>query len=203
MTTFTIGLGVSGTLNYSTDYRTSIDPTSDFQKIRDPLISKPWPLWPDPANYVNFDSWNNPRSIDDFWHTAVNGRGRYFSAANPNAVIAGLSGALDKLKERPSTGAAAGTSSLQPVAGDNLVFVGSYVTGLWTGDVKGGQIDTSSGEINPAVSWSAQALLDSKVSFACDTRNIYLMRANTKRPAAARVLSNSPISRSMWAAATA
>jgi Tfp pilus tip-associated adhesin PilY1 len=177
MTTFTIGLGVSGTLNYRSDYRTSTDPTSDFQQIRDPLVSKPWPLWPDPANYVDFNSWNNPRSIDDFWHTAVNGRGQYFSAGNPNSVIAGLSGALAGITARLSAGAAAGTSSLQPVAGDNLVFVGSYVTSEWTGDVKGGTINTSNGEIDSALSWSAQALLDARTSAACDTRNIYLMRA--------------------------
>ena len=177
MTTFTIGLGVSGTLNYRTDYRTSTDPTSDFQKIRDPLVSKPWPLWPDPANYVDFNSWNNPRSIDDFWHTAVNGRGQYFSAGNPTSVIAGLSGALAGIKARLSAGAAAGTSSLQPVAGDNLIFVGSYVTSQWTGDVKGGQINTSTGAVGSTVNWSAQALLDAKTNAACDTRNIYLMRA--------------------------
>jgi Tfp pilus tip-associated adhesin PilY1 len=175
MTTFTIGLGVSGTLNYKPDYRTSTDPTTDFQKIREVL--KPWPLWPDPANYVNFDSWNDPRAIDDFWHTAVNGRGQYFSASNPTSVIAGLSGALDNVKARLSAGAAAGTSSLQPVAGDNLIFVGSYITSEWTGDVKGGQINTSTGEIDPTLSWSAQALLDAKTRAACDTRNIYLMRA--------------------------
>ena len=177
MTTFTIGLGVSGTLNYRPDYRTSTDPTSDFQKIRDPLVAKPWPLWPDPANYTGFDSWNNPRAIDDFWHTAVNGRGQYFSAGNPTSVIAGLSGALNGIQARLSAGAAAGTSSLQPVAGDNLIFVGSYITSEWTGDVKGGQINTSTGEIDPTLSWSAQALLDAKVNAACDTRNIYLMRA--------------------------
>ena len=177
MTTFTIGLGVSGTLKYRSDYRSSTDPTSDFQKIRDPLVSKAWPIWPDPANYVDFNSWNNPRSIDDFWHTAVNGRGQYFSAGNPTSVIAGLSGALAGIQARVSAGAAAGTSNLQPVTGDNLVFVGSYVTSKWTGDVKGGQINVSSGSVGTTISWSAQTLLDTKTSAACDARSIYLMRA--------------------------
>ncbi len=64
MTTFTIGMGVDGTLEYKADYREN--PTGDFAQI----ISgtKNWPS-------VTADS---PTSIDDMWHTAVNGRGQVF-----------------------------------------------------------------------------------------------------------------------------
>ena len=53
--------------------------TGDFAEIR--TGAKNWPLWPDPLlDYSNPDNYDNPKSIDDFWHTAVDGRGRYFSA---------------------------------------------------------------------------------------------------------------------------
>jgi hypothetical protein len=73
MTTFTIALGVSGTLNYRPDYKSGSVVTGDFAGIRSGAQN--WPLWPDPLlDYTNKSLWNNPKSIDDFWHTAVNGR---------------------------------------------------------------------------------------------------------------------------------
>ena len=45
MTTFSIALGVSGTLQYRSDYRTAA--TGDFADIR--TGARNWPLWPDPA----------------------------------------------------------------------------------------------------------------------------------------------------------
>ena len=106
MTTFTIALGVSGTLNYRPDYKSGSVVTGDFAGIRSGAQN--WPLWPDPLletslpdNYGNKKSlWDNPKSIDDFWHTAVNGRGTYFSAANPTSVIAGLADALAGIQAR-------------------------------------------------------------------------------------------------------
>lgn len=76
MTTYTIALGVSGTVNYSKTYKT--DTVGDFADIR--AGTKSWPIWPDSAlDYVsNGALYSNPKSIDDFWHTAVDGRGRYF-----------------------------------------------------------------------------------------------------------------------------
>ena len=112
MTTFVVGLGVSGTLDYRANYRSAWRLRGDFPKIRcvwPPLATAglgctTWPVWPDPAtaqdangDYANTDDYNNPKSIDDFWHTAVNGRGTYFSATDPTSVIAGVGGALAPL----------------------------------------------------------------------------------------------------------
>ncbi len=188
MTTFTIALGVSGTLNYRSDYRSSAATTGDFADLR--TGTKSWPIWPDPAiDYSNQDNWNNARSIDDYWHTAVNGRGQYFSAGNPTSVIAGLSGALAGITARVASGSSAGASSLQPTAGDNFAFVASYVTSKWTGDVRAELIDLVTGVIGTttidgtgatvpgAPVWSAQTRLDALTGLQCDNRQIFLMRA--------------------------
>ncbi|MDP3823444.1 MAG: PilC/PilY family type IV pilus protein [Burkholderiales bacterium] len=189
MTTFTIALGVSGTLNYRSDYRSSAAITGDFADIR--TGAKSWPIWPDPAiDYSNQDNWNNARSIDDYWHTAVNGRGQYFSAGNPTSVIAGLSGALAGITARVASGSSAGASSLQPTAGDNFAFVASYVTSKWTGDVRAELIDLVTGVIGTttidpltgavvpgAPVWSAQTRLDALTGLQCDNRQIFLLRA--------------------------
>ena len=191
MTTFSIALGVNGTLQYDPNYKSGSLITGDFAHIRTGIIpakdtsgtgAKNWPLWPDPAlitsmpnNYGNTKSlWDNPKSIDDFWHAAVNGRGTYFSATDPTSVIAGLNGALAGISARLASGSAAATSNLEPVAGDNLIYLANYTTQKWHGDVQAKQIVLATGAVDPTVVWSAQAQLDVRAHDACDTRNIYL-----------------------------
>ena len=175
MTTFSIALGVNGTLRYRDDYKTAAN--GDFADIRSGASN--WPLWPDPAtDYVaNPTLFNDPRSIDDFWHAAVNGRGTYFSAGNPTSVIAGLASALAGITSRVASSTGAGTSSLEPVAGDNFVYLANYTTQKWTGDVQAHEIDITTGAVQPTTIWSAQTLLDATVGAGCDNRRIMLFRA--------------------------
>ncbi|HTJ04854.1 MAG TPA: PilC/PilY family type IV pilus protein [Caldimonas sp.] len=175
MTTFAIAMGVSGTLNFRNDYRTAA--TGDFADIR--TGAKNWPLWPDPAvNYTNSDNYNNAKSIDDYWHTAVNGRGRFFSANNPTSVIQGLGDALAKIDSVVASGAPIGVSTLQPVAGNNFAYATSYQSGTWEGDLQATTIDLVTG-VPAAPVWSAKAKLAAKTFAACDNRNIYLMRGSS------------------------
>ena len=191
MTTFAISLGVSGTIKYVSDYKTSAvsgatdsPPDIRFADIRvgtdtavPPNVAN-WPLWPDPSlDYSNDDNYISPRSIDDFWHSAVNGRGLYFSAGNPTSVIAGLAGALAGITSRVASSTGAGTSNLEPVTGDNFVYLANYTTQKWTGDVQAHEIDVNTGVIQTPTIWSAQSLLDAKVSNACDNRKIMLFRS--------------------------
>jgi Tfp pilus tip-associated adhesin PilY1 len=178
MTTFVVGLGVSGTLNYDPNYKSG---AGDFTGLRSG--AKVWPVWPDPAagphaangNFTNQDDWNNPRSIDDYWHTAVNGRGTYFSATDPSSVVLGLGTALSTVHAVTGAGSAAAVSSLQPVPGNNFAYSTGYVTNAWTGDVRAFLIDTTTGTTGATHEWSATAKLNSLVSNACDNRNIYLL----------------------------
>ena len=178
MTTFVVGLGVSGTLNYDPNYKAG---AGDFGAIR--TGAKVWPVWPDPTagpqaangNYVNQDDWNNPKSIDDYWHTAVDGRGTYFSATDPSSVVLGLGTALSAVQAVNGAGAADAVSSLQPTTGNNFAYSTGYVTSLWTGDLRAFEINLTTGAVDPIERWSATNLLSSVVSNACDNRNIYLL----------------------------
>ena len=132
MTTFTIGLGVSGTLVYNPDYRSLATTTGDFADIR--TGAKGWPLWPDPAlDYVDFTNYNNPKSIDDFWHTAVNGRGRFFSANDPTTVVQGLGDALAKIDDVVASGTADSVSTLQPTVDQQLRLLDELQVGRVAG----------------------------------------------------------------------
>jgi type IV pilus assembly protein PilY1 len=176
MTTFTVALGVSGTLNYDINYKNAT--TGDFADIL--AGNKRWPGWPDSTLDYNtgsgFTLWEDRRSIDDFWHTAVNGRGQYFSAGEPTALASGVAGALKQINSITSAGAAAGTSTLEPVLGDNFGFFGNYTTEDWTGEVVATTLDTGTGQPSTSILWSATTQLKPKVKAACDNRNIHLIR---------------------------
>ena len=185
MTTFVVGLGVSGTLEYRQDYRSTSVTTGDFADVR--TGAKSWPVWPNPAidpakcffggpNPSDCPMYDDPKSIDDFWHTAVNGRGTYFSAKNPTSVVLGLGDALAGIAKRVASGSADGASTLEPVAGNNFVYAANYQTGSWQGDLEAFEINLSTGALNTPRLWSAKTLLDAKTSGACDNRNIYLVR---------------------------
>src|SRR5690606_32066790 len=81
MVTMTLGMGVDGTLAYSTDYKT--ETSGDFFDIKNGTKN-----WPDPISNAEAER------IDDLWHAAVNGGGTYFSAQNPTDLVNQLRDAL-------------------------------------------------------------------------------------------------------------
>lgn len=166
MTTFTIGLGVSGVLQYVPNYRLASTTTGDFADIR----TGPDRNWPFPEGDL-------PSSIDDFWHAAVNGRGQYFSAGNPTTVVNGLTTALAGIDARTGSGSAAAPSSQAPSDGDNLTYIASYVTQRWSGEVEAREINLLTGGPKADIVWSAKAKLDAKTSAECDNRVINLFRS--------------------------
>jgi len=146
MVTFTIGLGLDGELSYRPDYETAA--SGDFFDIRQGTRK-----WPVPVQ-------NAPTALDDLWHAAVNGRGVFFSAKSPDQVAQGLADTLEQLQARVGAGAAAATSNLQPVAGDNFAFTAQYQTVDWIGDLRARTIDLSSGTVSAVELWSAAEKLD-------------------------------------------
>ena len=90
----------------------------------------PWP----PASGTN--NYEQPQSIDDFWHTAVNGRGRYFSANDPKAIEAGLNEVFTDIRAAVGSGAGVAVSSTVVEAGNNFAYGGQYRSGRWSGKPK-------------------------------------------------------------------
>lgn len=166
MTTFTLGLGVDGTLKYCEDYDSG--GCTDFEAIKQGTK-----IWPDPMPTENLTR------VDDLWHAAVNGRGRYFSANTPQALASGLQKALAGVSARTASAAAATTSNLEPVAGDNYAYVAMYTTVDWDGEIQAREINLSTGQVSENSIWSAQTQLDGRVSGSSDTRTIYFASGGT------------------------
>jgi len=167
MSTYVIGMGVSGALRYDKNYKNG---AGDFAHLRSGL--KTWPIWPkdDTRDY------ERPESIDDFWHTAVNGRGLYFSANDPVAIQAGLAEVFADIRAALGSGASVGVSSPITEAGNNFAYAATYRTGRWSGDLQAFEIGLNSGRRTPIVGWSAKEALD-KRDLATDNRRILFMNA--------------------------
>jgi type IV pilus assembly protein PilY1 len=169
MTTFTLGLGLFGVLQFHSDYKTNTQPGSTFNQIRSGAID-----WPAPPDSTSISS--DPEKADDMWHTAVNGRGQAFNATNPEEIVNGLNDALSGVNARVASAAAAATSNLEPVAGDNFAYTASYETVKWQGELQAREIDLQTGVVGTTPVWSAAAKLNAKTGEACDNRTIWLFR---------------------------
>jgi type IV pilus assembly protein PilY1 len=161
MTTFTLGMGASGKMRYSKSYLTDTD--GDYVAVKLGLKASttvcPWQTagttcnWPVPGMSGGDGLITN---IDDMWHAAVNGRGAYFAATDPTSLADGLSNALFSISAKKGAAAAAATSTLNPVAGNNYAYVASYTTVKWTGNLEARGINVNNAKVNENASWCVQ-----------------------------------------------
>jgi type IV pilus assembly protein PilY1 len=167
MTTYTIGLGVSGTLTYDKNYLTQT--SGAYVNLTNATAD-----WPTPTET---SSGGDARNIDDLWHAAVNGRGQYYSALNATELSEAISGVVTSISAVTGSASAAASSKQDLVSGSsNVAFQASYTTASWTGDLQAFSVDGSTGVVSSTASWSAQTLLDNT---AASARTIYFNKSGT------------------------
>lgn len=125
---YTVGLGVSPTLNPATDL---------------PLLTSGVKDWPDATT----------NQIDDLWHAAVNSRGKFFSAANPQAFSDALNDSLNEIADRSGDAAAIATSKNTLDIGLKL-YTSTYKTGDWSGRLEQKPLNASTGNVESENDWS-------------------------------------------------
>jgi type IV pilus assembly protein PilY1 len=122
---YMVTLGVPGQLIASDDADCN-DPNNDLCLLRRGQTNSSGATgWTKPWN-------NNPTAIDDTWHAAINSRGAYFNAANPQNLVDQLTNILTNISARnvPATTSALNTSVLVQGA---IGFTAGYSSGDWTG----------------------------------------------------------------------
>ena len=196
MTTFTLGLGASGYMRYSSSYSTDIVPPGyasnpagynnapgDFPMVKgvsphrssDGIDANPTVgacSWQSTGHC----NWPVPVSdeqttIDDLWHAGVNGHGAYFSATDPSSLSSSLSQTLASIDTKSAVAASSSVSNPVLAPGDSYAFSAAYTSVEWTGDVMRMTLDPISGAPSGVYDWQAQSKLDSKDPA---TRKIYL-----------------------------
>lgn len=182
MKTYALGLGVDGIMTYEQDYDTAASQNGDFYKVITGVTSGcPWNgggawTWPNPESEKNSGSLALQARVDDLWHAAINGHGKYFSASDPQQVIEGLRKALSAIEIQIGAGAAAATSTPNVTALDNDVFSSTYTSVVWSGRLAKRKMNVNTGEVEAAEAWNTSSTLGTRVDAAEDSRRI-LMRA--------------------------
>lgn len=146
MTTYTLGLGVDGTLAYVSDYDNAT--SGDYYNLKNGLNSVNWPK---PVG-------DTETAVDDLWHAAVNGRGTYFSAKDPAQLGNSLNSVLAAINAEVGAASAAATSTLNPVADNNYAYVASYTTAKWKGNLEARTINISTGVVSETASWCVESI---------------------------------------------
>lgn len=130
VTTFTVSIGLAGTIPLAT-INAAFGPTP-------PAIT-----WPDPLA-------SDPAKIDDLAHAAVNGRGGFFVATDPDTFANSLATALNNITARTGAAAAVAVANANVIAGDNASYASSYNSGTWTGDLQAFPVNLTTGQPNTA-----------------------------------------------------
>lgn len=94
-------------------------------------------------------------AIDDAWHAAVNSRGSFLSANNPQELVNALSAIMDNISRRQGVVGSAGSTSF--LRSDAVMYEASYDTGRWSGDVIARAVNIETGEPTDVMEWSLSA----------------------------------------------
>jgi type IV pilus assembly protein PilY1 len=147
MVVYGVTFGVQGQLN-----------PDDYDLYNIDSDQRVYPVWPTPLG-SNSDA--KAAKIDDVWHATVNARGKYFSASNPQELLASLQEVMRDVMSRIGSGASVSINGEELNAG-TVVYQSSYSTNGWTGDVKAYSIDSDTGEVlRDTYLWSANEELNS------------------------------------------
>lgn len=114
MVTYGVGLGVAPE---------SVNPDDAFNAI---INGTPTITWPEANSGKN--------QINDLLHASVNGRGGFYSAANPQEFATVLQSALAKILDETSTASAPAASSTSITEG-TLIYQAKFDTSNWSGQL--------------------------------------------------------------------
>lgn len=142
MVTYGVGLGVSGT----------IDPETAWEAFENRTAI----TWPDPHSTAD------PRfKLDDLLHAAINSRGGFFSAQDPETFSAELSGVLRNIIDRGNSSSAAIATNSTRLDGESYVYQARFNSGDWSGDLVAFRINRD-GSVSNNPRWSAAQNLDER-----------------------------------------
>ena len=138
---FMIGFGISGTISQS---------DVAYEQLRRGNIA--WPKLDGTGTYTD-----NEKKMDDTWHAAINSRGKFFAASNPEELISALTEIISSIVAR--RGASTAMSVSLPLITDGTTgYTAGYDTTDWSGYLVRNRLDPISGE-SIGVEWDASCIL--------------------------------------------
>lgn len=164
MNTYALGLGVDGIMTYEPNYDGAPIVGGDFYRLVTGATGCPWNgggtyAWPDPKTGDTSTGAAYQSRVDDLWHAAINGHGKYFSASDPRQVVDGLSAALSNIEVKIGAAAAAATSTPNISQQDNDIFSATFTTVKWYGELTKRKIDTVTGVVGKTALWNSSDIV--------------------------------------------
>lgn len=153
MVTYGVGFGVSGTIDASTALGAiNADPAVNI-------------TWPNPTG-------SNAARIDDLLHAAVNSRGGFFSAADPDTFATELSSVLTSIVARVTAAGTSAATSAAVLQTDTLLYNASFRSTDWSGTLVARRLNSDgSPNLSPTgLAWDAEQVLATR---APATRDIF------------------------------
>ena len=150
MTTYTVGFGLTTALT-DPNFTSAGTFGGDY-----PLIADGTKSWPS----VSSNNANNPY---DLWHGAVNGRGEFFSADDPNSLVSAFQSIISGIQERNASAAAVALDS-GVANGLDYAYHAQFFSHNWTGDVRAFELLPPYYTASGTMTWSAQDQLTGRTS---------------------------------------
>ncbi|MCI4441632.1 PilC/PilY family type IV pilus protein [Tibeticola sp.] len=152
MVTFGVGLGVTG----------SVDPAAAFAAIQTGASI----TWPDPTS-------SNAALLDDLVHASVNGRGGFFSAADPEQFATAMTNTLIGIVKRTGSASNISANSTSVNTGSQ-VFQAKFESGKWSGDLEAIKVSATGTD---GTNWKASEHIPAPAS-----RNIFTTSDGSAKP---------------------
>ncbi len=141
LVTHTVSFGINGTINLDDVNNDGIPDSPSYDD--DPCYTyadTPVPPWPQPIA-------NSSTTVDDLWHAAVNGRGLYLSAEDPQSLTDAISDIIDNIGEAASTtGLAVNGTQL---TSSSVFYQTRFRSDDWTGDLFAFSYGAGAGQFMP------------------------------------------------------
>lgn len=148
MTTYSVSFGVVGTLDPNAYAYYGDNPPLSYNPCLEGVIPGGAGGWPDP------ESGSIQRKIDDLWHAAVNGRGQFFSASNPEELVASLQTIVESVEKSVSSGASVSVNG-EELSEETVLYQARFKSDGWVGEVIAKEINPKTRVISPDELWNA------------------------------------------------
>lgn len=143
LTNYTIGLGLSGSLDDDPKWAGSTY-AGGYEKLVAGTAS-----WPNVSSL-------SESNVYDLWHAAINSRGEFFAADSPDTLAGAFQTILSRIGDRQTSAAAVAVESSR-ISQDNEAYFVRFSTEDWSGQLVKNQIDNATQE--PTMVWDARDLL--------------------------------------------
>ncbi|HIV73173.1 MAG TPA: PQQ-binding-like beta-propeller repeat protein [Candidatus Aquabacterium excrementipullorum] len=160
MYTYTVGMGASGYMQYLSNYASAT--SGDYYDVLKGTTTSSSTLSAGTCSWQKSGSCNWPvpkgdtqTTIDDLWHTAVNGRGTFYSATNPSELKTGLTSFINSVNAATSSAAAPTLSTANlSTTGSNYAFGVTFCAAKWFGDLARYSVNATTGAVSTTPDWS-------------------------------------------------